>query len=213
MTANDRRQKLRTTLLDCAERIVAARGLPALKARDLAQEAGCALGAIYNVFPDLDTLILEVNLRTLAVFETYIERARSERRDRGAPAQTETAISDLIALGLTYLAFATDHPMRWRALFQHRLEDDRQAPDWYVSEQTRLFSYIEQPLGALCGEFSIDERRLMARTLFSATHGVVSLGLDKKLLALPIDVLKAQLEVLVRATAVGLANGAQLLRG
>ena len=68
----DRRERLRTALIDAAEATIAAEGLAALKARDLAKEVGCALGAIYTAFPDLDALILTVNLRTLALFERAI---------------------------------------------------------------------------------------------------------------------------------------------
>ncbi len=45
---------LREALVSAAERTVAAQGLSGLRARDLAREAGCAVGAIYTVFPDLD---------------------------------------------------------------------------------------------------------------------------------------------------------------
>ena len=70
--AEARRAALRAGLVAAAERRIAADGLGGLRARDLAAEAGCALGAIYTVFPDLDALILEVNLRTLGLFEAAL---------------------------------------------------------------------------------------------------------------------------------------------
>src|SRR4051794_14510015 len=80
MQTSERRQQLRVALVDAAERVIAERGLRQLKARNLAQAVGCALGAIYNVFPDLDGLVLEVNLRTLALFEVYLAQARDNAR-------------------------------------------------------------------------------------------------------------------------------------
>ena len=59
-----RREALRSNLIEIAERTISNDGLRALRARDLAKEAGCAVGAIYNVFDDLTELILAVNLRT-----------------------------------------------------------------------------------------------------------------------------------------------------
>jgi AcrR family transcriptional regulator len=44
-------------------------GLAALKARDLAREAGCSVGTIYNVFEHLEALILCVGSRTLAMLD------------------------------------------------------------------------------------------------------------------------------------------------
>ena len=61
-----RRDVLREALIVIAEKQIAAEGMAGLRARDLATEAGCALGAIYNVFPDLTALTLEVNARTFA---------------------------------------------------------------------------------------------------------------------------------------------------
>ena len=54
----DRHGELRARLIDVAERTIAENGLAALKARDLAREAGCSVGTIYNVFEHLDELIL-----------------------------------------------------------------------------------------------------------------------------------------------------------
>jgi len=60
----ERRDALRETLTDIAEVRMRDSGLAALRARDLAKEAGCAVGAIYNVFDDMTGLILAVNGRT-----------------------------------------------------------------------------------------------------------------------------------------------------
>ena len=59
-----RREDLRERLLDIAEAEVKANGSASLRARSLAVEAGCAVGAIYNVFDDMTGLTLAVNLRT-----------------------------------------------------------------------------------------------------------------------------------------------------
>ncbi len=66
MAIQNPRQRLREQLIDATERLIAAHGLGALRARDLAQAAGCALGAIYTVFADLDALVLTVNARALS---------------------------------------------------------------------------------------------------------------------------------------------------
>jgi AcrR family transcriptional regulator len=216
MQVSERRQQLRDRLVEAAERIIAGQGLSGLKARDLAQEAGCAVGAIYTVFSDLDALVLEVNMRTLALFESYIVRATAsgEEDDIGqarpamdsAPDATERALLGLVRLARAYLTFAQDHPLRWRTLFQHRLPGGQSPPDWYLAEQSRLFRYIEAPLALLCPGLADDERLLRARSLFSSTHGLVSLGLDEKLMALPGPLLARELEVIVRALGRGLAQ-------
>lgn len=143
MTAADRRQALREGLIAAAGQAIAAEGLAGLRARDLARDVGCALGAIYNVFADLDDLVLAVNARTLAVLERDLARARPP----GDPQGAEAAIAALEALALAYADFAAANMLRWRAVFDHRLPRGRSVPDWYVSEQARLFDYVAAPCG------------------------------------------------------------------
>ena len=48
-----------------------------------------------------------------------------------------------------------------------------------------------------------ERRRVLARTLFSAVHGVVALGLEEKLVSLPLSDLRQQVVAIVRAIARG----------
>src|SRR4051794_36103806 len=104
MNTTERRQLLREALIEAAERTIETQGLPGLKARELAQEIGCAVGAIYNLVADLDELVLAVNSRTLAMLG---RAARPEDRNGSdAMARTpEQAIELLVHLGLIYLDF------------------------------------------------------------------------------------------------------------
>ena len=202
----DRYAALRTRLIDAAERTVTERGLDAVKARDLAAEAECAIGTIYNVFEHLDELVLCVDARTLAMLDSALRAARSTQ-PYGSP---EEAVADLVQLALAYLDFAARHRVRWRALFEHRLSDGHSLPEWYVEQQHLLFAQVEGPLAALLPDLDDDQRRVLARTLFSAVHGVVALGLEEKLISLPLPNLRAQVAAVVRAIAKGrdeLRNG------
>lgn len=201
----ERRQELRSALIEAAERIIAARGLAGLKARELADDVGCALGAIYTVFPHLDSLVFEVNGRTLALFEGFL--ADRQNAAAGAGDGEYPAIGRLVQLALTYLEFAIANHPRWRALFEHRIASNEETvPDWYFGEQERLFSLVEAPLRELKPHLGADELMLFARTMFSGVHGIVSLGLDAKLMALPVDVLRSQVEKFVRVLGRGLVN-------
>ena len=73
--AMERRRRLRETLLASAEAMIRAEGLGGLKARELARAARCAVGAIYNVFHDLDSLVLAVNAGTLDRIDAAVARA------------------------------------------------------------------------------------------------------------------------------------------
>ncbi len=64
-------------------------------------------------------------------------------------------------------------------------------PDWYLWEQIRLFRYIEQPLRDLQPGMPPEQLAMLARSLFSAVHGIITLGLEKKLGVIPLDTLRS----------------------
>jgi AcrR family transcriptional regulator len=198
-TQKDRHAALRERLIDVAEATVATNGLARLRARDLAREAGCAVGTIYNVFEDLDELILCVGSRTLAMLDTALGAVRLAL-SYGSP---EDAADDLVRLALAYLEFAAEHTVRWRALFDHRMSEARPLPQWFVDQQHALFAQVERPLVTLLPDLDPDARRTLARTLFSAVHGIVALGLEEKLVSLLLPDLRSQLAATVRAIATG----------
>ena len=51
-----------------------------------------------------------------------------------------------------------------------------------------------------------DRLALLTRTLFSAVHGVLVLGLDEKLIAVPVAALEQQIDMLVRLVCAGLGS-------
>ena len=81
---------------------------------------------------------------------------------------------------------------------------ERDIPEWYAVERARVFRLVEAPLGALRPDLSEAERMLFARTMFSAVHGVVSLGLDQKVTRTPLPVLRDQVAMLVTTIGKGL---------
>ena len=194
--ALERREKLRADLILAAEQMIAERGLSGLKTRDLAREIGCANGAVYNLVEDIDELILRVGSRTLL----RLDEALSTAEGAGEPSPRET----LVRIAIAYCDFAADNLQLWRALFEHRMEADKVVPDWSVADQLQLFRHIHKPLTALLLKRSPEELGITARSLFSAVHGMVALGLEQKLVAVPLPALRKEIADLVRATIDGL---------
>jgi AcrR family transcriptional regulator len=201
MDTATRREQLKEALTDAAARTIAEQGLSGLKARALADQAGCAVGAIYNVVADLDELILHANARTLAALEKTLTAATTSGQG------PDWAIQQLVKLALAYLEFAASHRRQWQALFDHRLARGANPPDWYQRDLERLFGYVEQPVAELLPDASPARRALLARSLFSAAHGLVALGLEEKLQFIPLPSLREQVTTIVTALGYGLAGG------
>lgn len=196
-----RRRKLRDALIQAAEGTIEKEGLRGMKARDLATTVGCAVGAIYNVFTDLDDLIFAVNALTLEQLENKLTAANATSADPQA-----NAIRSLTHLALAYTNYAAANPRRWRALFDHRLAEDQAVPAWYRAQLARLFVYIEEPLRSLAPDMQPDQRMQLARSLFAAVHGIVLIGLEEKLQSIPLATLREQVTFMVEAFTKGLSR-------
>ena len=79
-------------------------------------------------------------------------------------------------------------------------------PPWFAERQAAAFSHIEGPLAVLAPDMDHHARALLARSLFAAVHGVVTLGLDEKVAAMPMPALRAQLRLVVEALGFGLGT-------
>src|SRR5262249_12847509 len=128
------------------------------------------------------------------------------RRKPAAGAGAEDPdLGRLIRLAQAYLEFAGKHGPRWRALFEHRLHDGQTAPSGYTTELSRIFQLVEEPLRGVRPGLAAGELAQLARAVFSAVHGVVSLGLEQKLGEIPPRRLREQTVTIVAAIVRGLA--------
>lgn len=189
----DRKAELRTRLIEAAEAEIAEKGLAGLKARDVTQRAGCALGAIYNAVADLDELVMRVNSRTLV----RLGAALAPASNAGSPEAVTLALAD------AYAYFALENRRLWSALFEHRLPEGVEMPDWHRQDHEVLIARIVAPLRQLRPDLPDDEIRLRVRTLFGAVHGVVHLALQGRLVGVPEPLLRQEVAALVGALVLG----------
>lgn len=187
----ERRDALRLRLIDIVERRIAEQGLDAIKARDVAREAGCALGAIYNVVADMNELVMAVNGRTFKRLGRFVSQSLQGRSD--APQD------QLVTMSHAYLHFAAENTQSWRALFDLEMSTESRVPDWYVAELAGLFAIIADPLRRLFPDWSATQIDLMTRALFSSVHGMVLLGLEKRISGVPIPRIEEMITVLLSA--------------
>lgn len=186
----ERKAKLRAALIDAAERQIEAGGLSSLKARALAQESGCSVGAIYNLFADMDALAMAVNARTFRRLGSFVSAKVTEAANDAPNAQ-------MVTMSHGYLEFAVAHTNLWRALFDLEMSVDGPVPDWYLVELRAVFALIAAPLAKIFPDMDEDARNLMVRALFSAVHGIVLLGLERRISAVPQDQIEIMLAQLI----------------
>lgn len=190
------RDRMRARLLEVAEAIIASDGFTAVQARRVAAAAPCAIGTIYNIYRDIDGLILAANTRTLADLAVALTAAHQAAAGLDLEAR-------LMALAVAYLDFATGATRRWRAVFEHHLPADYPLAPSYTADRRRLLGLIESEIGET-GPSDPAQRYDAARALFSATHGNVLLSLDAKLGPFDRAACERQLLFVVRHVVAGL---------
>jgi len=195
-----RREDLKGRLITAAEAHIQSSGLGGLRARDITADAGCALGALYTAFADLDELVLHVNSITLA-------RLGAALRQEATSAVEPRA--KLKALAKAYLSFARDNRMLWAALFEHRMAPGVPVPEWHLAEHAVLIQHLVEPLAALRPAAEMPDLLARARTLFSAVHGIVAISLEDRFIGLAPTDLESELLGFVDVLVTGLKAGGE----
>lgn len=170
------RQELFHKLITAAKNSILKGGLNNLTARGLSKEVGCAVGSIYNVFKDIDDLILHINAETLETLCEHMKKAASTHEGEEA-----TGREYLLHLTRAYMQFTSENKELWKVLFEHRLPDDRELPPDHLEKIQFLLSLISNSLTPYFSEDEEEERALSAAALWSSMHGIRSLSLSHKL--------------------------------
>lgn len=159
------RDELHEMLLEAAWEATEADGVAALTARRLAAAIGYSPGTIYQVFENLDDLVAHLKVRIL---DRLVERLD------GTPA-SRSPRDRLLALVDLYVAFATEEPRLWHALFEAPLPSGAPLPDWFGDHVRRGLARVEAALAPLFpGDAATAARG--ARALWAGLHGIVSLA-------------------------------------
>ncbi|RCU51457.1 TetR/AcrR family transcriptional regulator [Corallincola holothuriorum] len=147
-----------------------------LSLRQAAKLVGYSAGTLINLFGSYSYLLLALNGHTMDEMSGDLSAAMD---------QASTAKDKLRAMAEQYLAFAQQHPHRWRLVFEHRLAEGETLPDWQQQRIDRLLALVEECMLPLYPDASTTEIQLKIRTVWASVHGIVHLTLEDKLFATP----------------------------
>jgi AcrR family transcriptional regulator len=165
-------EQLRQLILDAAAAIIEAHGLAGLSAREIARRIGYSPGTIYNMFDNLDDVVLNVEGRVLDALD---ERLAAELAKGG----DQTTL--VMRLAQAYLAFTHERPKLWNLLFEHYMPGGTDTPPWYQEKLERLMSRVETAVAPIYPPDAVLERQRAARVLWAGVHGITSLSTANKL--------------------------------
>lgn len=162
--------ELKRLALSAASDIATEEGLRGLTVRRVAERIGYAPGTIYNLFDNLDDLIVQVNGGTLARLGEALTRA-----SECEPVERARRLTD------AYFDFVEAAPRLWAMLFEHRLPERMSLPDWYRTALDSLIGHVTQSLEPSLRGMSALEQRKAVVAMWAGLHGIATLTVSKKL--------------------------------
>jgi AcrR family transcriptional regulator len=191
-----RPEELRELILRAAQEIIEEEGLAGLSARTVAKRIGYSPGTLYNVFENLDDLVLHVEARLLDALALRLQ----EVERGGTPKET------LRRLARAYLAFTHQNPRLWNLLFEHHMPKSAIIPAWYQSKLEGLLVRVEDAMRPLLADADPAAVKRAARVLWAGVHGITSLSTADKLSTVTADSTGQLVDDLVSTYLSGLAR-------
>lgn len=165
------REELKEMSVISARKIIAAQGLSNLNMRRIAGDIGYTVGTLYNVFEDMDDLMMHINAATLDSLYEMLEK--------DVPQNDKNAPRALKKIARSYIRFAEENFNLWNVLTNYEQMTEEDRPDWYIEKTARLFRMVETHLAPLCKTTTKAERS--AKILWASVHGICVLGLNGRL--------------------------------
>lgn len=160
------REELFSMILDAARELVEKEGASGLKARNISEAIGYSPGTLYNLFQDLDEIVVHLNAATLDALYGELSNA-----GKGLDSKAKVA-----AMVLEHMVFVQSNSRLWSLLFQEPLSE-RPRPEWYYAKMTTLFDLLEEALDPLFfGAATTSDRDDAAKVIWSGVHGMCTLA-------------------------------------
>jgi len=193
--------ELHELILAAGTELIQEKGYAALSARAIATRIGYSPGTLYNVFEDLDHLVLTIEQRVLDQL--------AERLARAEP--SADPVQHLCNVAHAYLEFTREHPKLWNLLFEHLMPSGWVPPPAFQARIDRLRSIVEGACVPLIGNQDAALLHRTASVTWAALHGITSLATTQKLENVTHENARVLVDDLVRTFALGrmasVANG------
>jgi len=143
-----------------------------LSLRKIAKAIGYSPGTLINQFGSYSLLLLQVNAATM---DQLSEQMSKTVKDTDAP------IDQLNGMAQAYLKFAEQNCHAWRLIFEHRLEEQEDIPEWQMDRIGQFLDRVKTPLQAIKKSANEQDIEEAARVIWGGVHGICALAVEDKL--------------------------------
>jgi len=166
------RDEIQGMAIAAAAKLVEKEGFQSLTARKVAASIGYTVGTLYHVFRNFDDLVIHMNAQTIDEMAASIQKQTRKKRN------PEVRIR---AMAEVYVKYATDHPDRWRLVFEHQAPRGLPTPVLMKERRDVMFEMVADNLREISPGRSGQEIDHAATALWSGIHGICILALTGKL--------------------------------
>ena len=197
-------EEMRERALDIGVALIREGGLSQVKARVLAVRLNVSVGTIYNLFGQMDEFVYRLNARALdglfVAGQQAIDGAKAEKRD---------VTGQMLALSRAYLDYVMAHPDEWNAVLTFMQRRTGTPPDWYKDKERAVSGLVASTIAQMPGMDDIQRCRMMARAMWGAVHGIVTVSLRPAGMNQDVEEIWEQIDFVVRSIATSMLNPPQ----
>jgi AcrR family transcriptional regulator len=163
-------EELRQLILDASQTIVERSGITGLSAREIARAIGYSPGTLYNIFENLDDVLLTLQVQLMGRTVEHLKRV--PLGDDG-----EKNLQDLAQ---AFVDFALVNRRMWNLYLAHNLPAGKTVPTPFHDYASTLAEIVRGALAQIAPNLTREELDTSARAFLAGVNGITALAATEK---------------------------------
>lgn len=163
-------EELRQLILGASRGIIERDGLAGLSAREVARLIGYSAGTLYNIFDNLDDILMTLQAQLLSEVSDAIKSV-PKVSDRN---------TYILNVAKTYVDFALANPRLWNLLFAHTVAPNIAAQSVLQEHMMNIVKIVAEPMQHLAPQLSIEDIEKNTAILIASIHGITAIAVTSK---------------------------------
>ncbi|MET0406776.1 MAG: TetR/AcrR family transcriptional regulator [Hyphomicrobium sp.] len=161
---------MRQLILDASQTIVERNGITGLSAREIARMIGYSPGTLYNIFENLDDVLLTLQVQLMGRTVEHLKRV-----PLGSDGE-----KNIETLAYAYVDFALVNRRMWNLFLAHNLPAGKTVPAPFHDYTNSLVEIIRNALTPIAPNMPRDDIDTTVRALWAGLNGITAFAATEK---------------------------------
>lgn len=163
-------EELRQLILDASQTIVERNGITGLSAREIARMIGYSPGTLYNIFENLDDVLLTLQVQLMGRTVEHLKRVPLGQDGE----------KNIEALSNAYVDFALVNRRMWNLFLAHNLPAGKTVPAPFHDYTNSLVEIVKGALAQVAPNLSTEDLDTTARSFLAGLNGITAVAATEK---------------------------------